>query len=138
MSENVINTIKNKLNLLIDTLEIPYEIKDLMEFNKVYYSFDTTRKRLKIIGNKHYKAFDENKQKMVVKQKKVQIFLFKKYKLDQMNANDLKEALKQTIEICEYVELLKMYESIQNYKSLLEDKYASISDEEIRTFMSDN
>ena len=138
MSEKVITNIENRLNLLIDILEIPYEIEDLTEFNKVYYSFDTERKRLKIIGNKHYKAFDDNKQKMIVKQKKVQIYLLKKYELDVMNANDLKEILKQVIEICEYVELLKMYKSIQNYKSLLEEKFSSISDGDIQTFMSDN
>ena len=138
MSEKVIINIENRLNLLIDILEIPYEIEDLTEFNKVYYSFDTERKRLKIIGNKHYKAFDDNKQKMIVKQKKVQIYLLKKYELDVMNANDLKEILTQVIEICEYVELLKMYKSIQNYKSLLEEKFSSISDGDIQTFMSDS
>ncbi len=138
MSEKVITNIEDRLNLLIDILEIPYEIEDLTEFNKVYYSFDTERKRLKIIGNKHYKAFDDNKQKMIVKQKKVQIYLLKKYELDIMNANDLKEILKQVIEICEYVELLKMYKSIQNYKSILEEKFSSISEEDIQTFMSDS
>lgn len=139
MSKDAIEDIQNKLNSIIDKLGIPYSIEDLVNnFNKVYYSFDIERKRFKIVGNDHYTKFDEQKKKKVVKQKKVQIFLLKKHKLDEMNANDLKALYMEVIDFCFYVELLKMYQIIEDSQSILEEKHSSIKDEEIQNFMNNN
>jgi hypothetical protein len=139
MTMDAIKDIKYKLDEIIEKLEIPYSIEELVDnFNKVYYSFDTERKRFKIVGNKHYITYDEKKQKQMVKQKKVQIFLLKKHKLDEMNANDLKAMYMEVIDFCFYIELLKMYQKIDNKESILEEKYSSIKDEEIQNFLNNN
>jgi hypothetical protein len=139
MTMDAIKDIKYKLDEIIEKLEIPYSIEELVDnFNKVYYSFDTERKRFKIVGNKHYITYDEKKQKQMVKQKKVQIFLLKKHKLDEMNANDLKAMYMEVIDFCFYIELLKMYQKIENKESILEEKYSSIKDEEIQNFLNNN
>jgi len=139
MSMDAIRDIEYKLNEIIEKLEIPYSTKDLVNnFNKVYYSFDTERKRFKIVGNDHYIKYDEKEKKKIVKQKKVQIFLLKKHKLDEMNANDLKAMYMEVIDFCFYIELLKMYQKIENAQSILEEKHSSIKDEEIQNFLNDN
>ena len=139
MSKDVITKIEAEVNTLISLFEISYDIEDLVDsFNKVYYSFDTERKRFKIVGNKHFKAFDTLKQKEIVKQKKVQIYLLKKYSLDIMKEYEVKDLYKKVVKFCFYIELLKMYKTIENHNSILEEKYSNISDEEIEKFMSNN
>jgi len=139
MSKNIIENLKSETVLLIRSLGIGYDIEELVnDFHKVYYSFDVKRKRFKIVGNKHKKIFDKEKNKYIVKQKKVQIYLLKKNSLDAMGLPDLKALYRNIIEICFNIELLKMYKTIKDANSILEEKYSAINDEELQNFMEDN
>ena len=139
MSKNIIENLKSETVSLIQSLDIGYDVEELVnDFHKVYYSFDVKRKRFKIVGNKHKKVFDKEKDKYIVKQKKVQIYLLRKDSLDGMGFPDLKALYRKVIEICFNIELLKMYKTIENANSILEEKYTAINDEELQNFMEDN
>jgi len=107
-----IDEIRTKANQLISDLGITYTLDELInDFKKVYFNMHGEDNRLKIIGNKHYS--EDGKQK----QKSIQLYRLSKKDRQNMNISSLGDRLEDVMELCFYIEQLKLIKKIDEIES---------------------
>jgi len=117
-------TDENKIdNTLISDDELETKLNELLyTFKRVYPNLDGDAKRMKLMGNIHYK--DENNK---VKSKSYQIYRLSKQEREGLvDWKDLQAKYKRIAKLCYYIEQIKLYENIKK----IEEKIINIDEDD--------
>ncbi len=111
-----IDEIRKNANRLINDLGITYTLDKLInDFKKVYFNMHGEDNRLKIIGNEHYSEGGKQKQRSI------QIYRLSKKSRQSLNVSSLGDTLIEVMELCFYIEQLKLIKKIDEIELEIAD-----------------